>query len=118
MKTLTRAINPKAIEGQVDGGVMQGIGYALFEDLRLEEGVCVDWGFGTYRLPTAADMPEIELGLVEVPDPVGAYGVKGVAEAPIIPVAGAIANAVADAIGKPVNSIPLTPFAVLEAING
>jgi CO/xanthine dehydrogenase Mo-binding subunit len=113
-----RAINPKAIEGQVDGGVLQGIGYALFEDLRLEDGVCVDWGFGTYRLPTAADMPEIELGLVEVPDPVGAYGVKGVAEAPIIPVAGAIANAVADAIGKPVNSIPLTPFAVLEAING
>ncbi len=112
------AINPKAIEGQVDGGVLQGIGYALFEDLRLEEGVCVDWGFGTYRLPTAADMPEIELGLVEVPDPVGAYGVKGVAEAPIIPVAGAIANAVADAIGKPVSSIPLTPFAVLEAING
>jgi CO/xanthine dehydrogenase Mo-binding subunit len=113
-----RAINPKAIEGQVDGGVLQGIGYALFEDLRLEDGVCVDWGFGTYRLPTAADMPEIELGLVEVPDPVGAYGVKGVAEAPIIPVAGAIANAVADAIGKPVNSIPLTPFAVLKAING
>ncbi len=112
-----RAINPQAIEGQIDGGVLQGIGYALFEDLRLVDGVCVDWGFGTYRLPTAADMPEIEIALVEVPDPVGAYGVKGAAEAPIIPVAGAIANAVADAIGKPVNSIPLTPFAVLEAIH-
>lgn len=111
-----RAINPKAIEGQVDGGVLQGIGYALFEDLRLEDGVCVDWALGSYRLPTAADMPAVELALVEVPDPVGAYGVKGAAEGPIIPVAGAIANAVADAIGKPVNSIPLTPFAVLEAM--
>ena len=113
-----KAINPQAIEGQVDGGVVQGIGYALFEDLRLEDGVCVDWGFGSYRLPTAADAPKIELAIVEVPDPVGVYGVKGAAEAPIIPVAGAIANAVADAIGKPVNTIPLTPFAVLEAIHG
>lgn len=113
-----KAVNPQAISAQVDGGVLQGIGYTLFEDLRLEDGVCVDWGFGSYRLPTAADAPDIELALVEVPDPVGAYGIKGAAEAPIIPVAGAIANAVADAIGKPVSRIPLTPFEVLEAIHG
>ena len=113
-----KALNPQAISAQVDGGVLQGIGYSLFEDLRLEDGVCLDWGFGSYRLPTAADAPDIELALVEVPDPVGAYGVKGAAEAPIIPVAGAIANAVADAIGKPVNRIPLTPFEILEAIQG
>ena len=112
-----KAINPQAIEGQVDGGVLQGIGYTLFEDPRLEDGICVDWSFGSYRLPTAADAPKIELAIVEVPDPVGAYGVKGAAEAPIIPVAGAIANAVSDAIGKPMNTIPLTPFAVLEAIH-
>ena len=113
-----KALNPQAISAQVDGGVLQGIGYSLFEDLRLEDGVCLDWGFGSYRLPTAADAPDIELALVEVPDPVGAYGVKGAAEAPIIPVAGAIANAVADAIGKPVNRIPLMPFEILEAIQG
>ena len=112
-----KAINPQAIEGQIDGGVVQGIGYSLYEDLRIEDGVCLDWGFGTYRLPTAADAPNIEMAIVEAPDPHGAYGVKGVAEAPIIPVAGAIANAVSDAIGKPMNTIPMTPFAVLEAIH-
>ena len=96
-----KAINPQAIEGQLDGGVVQGIGYSLFEDLRIE----------------AADAPNIEMAIVEAPDPHGAYGVKGVAEAPIIPVAGAIANAVSDAIGKPMNTIPMTPFAVLEAIH-
>jgi CO/xanthine dehydrogenase Mo-binding subunit len=111
-----KIINRQAIEGQIDGGVVQGLGYALYEDLRLEDGICVDWGFGTYRLPTAADVPEIEAEIVEIPDTVGAYGVKGAAEAPIIPVAGAIANAVADALGKEANTIPLTPFAVLEAI--
>ncbi len=112
-----KALNPRAIEGQIYGGVVQGVGYALFEDLRLDEGVCLDWGFGSYRLPTALDAPPIDIVLLEVEDPVGPHGAKGAAEAPIIPVAAAIANAVSDAIGKPMNSIPITPFKVLEALN-
>ena len=112
-----KALNPKAIEGQIYGGVVQGVGYALFEDLRVDEGVCLDWGFGSYRLPTALDAPPIDIVLLEAEDPVGPHGAKGAGEAPIIPVAAAIANAVSDAIGKPMNSIPITPFKVLEALN-
>jgi CO/xanthine dehydrogenase Mo-binding subunit len=111
-----RAVNPAAIAGQVDGGVAQGIGYALFEELRLEDGVCVDTGFGSYRLPTALDVPPIETILLERPAAYGAYGVKSAAEVPVVPVAAVIANAVSDAIGKPLDRLPLTPFRVLEAI--
>ncbi|MCY4086506.1 MAG: xanthine dehydrogenase family protein molybdopterin-binding subunit [Actinomycetia bacterium] len=112
-----KILNPQAIRGQIYGGVIQGVGYALFEDLRLDEGICLDWGFASYRLPTALDVPPIDVVLLEAEDPVGPHGAKGVAEAPIIPVAAAIANAVSDAIGKPINSIPITPFTVLEALN-
>ncbi|MEZ5100101.1 MAG: xanthine dehydrogenase family protein molybdopterin-binding subunit [Thermoleophilia bacterium] len=113
-----KAINPKAIESQIQGGVVQGVGYALFEELRLQDGVCQDTGFTSYRLPTALDAPAVESIVIEVPSPVGPLGAKGAAEAPIVPVAAAIANAVSDAIGKPMNEIPMTPFAVLAAIHG
>jgi CO/xanthine dehydrogenase Mo-binding subunit len=105
-----RAIDAGAIAGQVQGGVAQGIGYALFEELRLERGIVVETGFEDYRVPTALDVPAVELTRLETGGP------KGVAEPPIVPVAAAIANAVADAIGRPITRLPITPFAVLEAL--
>lgn len=111
-----RAINPQMIEGQIHGGVVQGIGYALYENLRVENGVVLDNGFESYRLPTALDAPPIGIELIENPYPHGPLGAKGVAEPPIVPVAAVIACAVADAIGAPVNSLPLSPFEVLAAM--
>jgi CO/xanthine dehydrogenase Mo-binding subunit len=105
-----RAFDPAAIEGQVQGGVAQGIGYALFEELRLDRGVVLESSLESYRLPTALDVPEVDVTLLESGEP------KGVAEPPIVPVAAAIANAVADAIGRPITQLPITPFAVLEAL--
>ncbi|MET7761397.1 xanthine dehydrogenase family protein molybdopterin-binding subunit [Streptomyces sp. NPDC005393] len=111
-----RAINPQMIEGQIQGGVAQGIGYALYENLRVSDGVVVDSGLETYRLPTALDVPPIEIAILENPCPYGPLGAKGVAEPPIIPVAAVIGCAVADAIGTPLRSLPLTPFDVLAAL--
>jgi CO/xanthine dehydrogenase Mo-binding subunit len=105
-----RAVDAGAIAGQVQGGVAQGIGYALFEELRLERGIVVETGFEDYRVPTALDVPAVELTRLETGGP------KGVAEPPIVPVAAAIANAVSDAIGRPITRLPITPFAVLEAL--
>jgi len=105
-----RAFDSAAIAGQVQGGVAQGIGYALFEELRLDHGVVLESSLEHYRLPTALDVPAVELSLLESGEP------KGVAEPPIVPVAAAVANAVADAIGRPLTRLPITPFAVLEAL--
>ncbi|MFF0792561.1 xanthine dehydrogenase family protein molybdopterin-binding subunit [Streptomyces spiralis] len=111
-----RAINPQMIEGQIQGGVAQGIGYALYENLRISDGVVVDSGLETYRLPTALDVPPIEIAILENPCSYGPLGAKGVAEPSIIPVAAVIGCAVADAIGTPLRSLPLTPFEVLAAL--
>jgi CO/xanthine dehydrogenase Mo-binding subunit len=112
-----RAINPQMIEGQIQGGVLQGLGYALFESLRVGEGgEVIDQSLESYRLPGAADAPPIDIAICENPCSYGPLGAKGVAEPPIVPVAAVIACAVADAIGTPVTELPLTPFAVLAAI--
>lgn len=114
-----RAINPQMIEGQIQGGVLQGLGYALFENLRIGDGgEVLDQSMESYRLPGAADAPPIDIAICENPCSYGPLGAKGVAEPSIIPVAAVIACAVADAIGKPVTELPLTPFAVLAAIHG
>jgi len=111
-----RAINPTGIEGQIQGGVAQGIGYALYENIRLEDGRVLEGHLEDYRLPGAMDVPRIESILLEHPDPDGPYGAKGVGEPPIVPVAGVIANAVSDAIGRPIDRLPITPFDVLAAL--
>ena len=113
-----RAINPSAIEGQVHGGVAQGIGYALYENIHLDGGHVLEHDLEGYRLPGPADVPRIETLLLEHPHPDGPFGAKGAGEPPIVPVAAAIANAVADAIGRPINRLPITPFDVLAAIHG
>jgi CO/xanthine dehydrogenase Mo-binding subunit len=113
-----RAINPQMIEGQIHGAVAQGVGYALFEELRVEDGAVLDDSFETYRLPTVFDVPPIEISLLEIPCEYGPYGAKGAAEPPIVPAAAVIASAVADAIGQPVRQLPVTPFDILRALNG
>jgi CO/xanthine dehydrogenase Mo-binding subunit len=111
-----RAINPLAIEGQIHGGVAQGIGYALFENIHIDGGVVLEQGLEDYRLPGALDLPRIESILIEHPHPDGPYGAKGAGEPPIVPVAAAIANAVSDAIGRPIDRLPITPFDTLAAL--
>jgi CO/xanthine dehydrogenase Mo-binding subunit len=112
-----RTINPDAVMGQVYGGVAQGLGYTLWERVDMEDARYVQRNFETHGLPLACDMPAIEAILMEHPEPAGPYGAKGAAEPPIVPVAAVIANAVSDAIGAPVDAIPITPEAVLDALD-
>ena len=111
-----KTINPDGIAGQIQGGVTQGLGYALWERLDIEGGRYVQRSLETYGLPLAVDVPDIEAVLLEHEDAAGPYGAKGVAEPPIVPVAAAIGNAVAHAIGRPIDQIPITPDVVLDAL--
>ena len=113
-----KVINPVGVEGQVQGGVAQGLGYALWERLQIHGGKYLQRSLETYGLPLAVDVPDVEILLLEHATSGGPYGAKGVAEPPIVPVAGAIANAVSDAIGRPIDEIPITPEAVLDALDG
>ena len=113
-----RVINPDGIIGQIQGGVAQGIGYALYENLEIgRNGKYRQRTLEAYRLPLAADMPDVEYILLEHPDPAGPYGAKGVAEPPVVPVAAAIVNAICDAVGAPIDSIPVLPEHVLDAMD-
>ncbi len=111
-----RAINPMYVEGQIEGGAMMGLGYALTEELLIENGRIRNPTFLDYRVPTPMDMPPIESIIVETDDPDGPFGAKGVGEMGITPTAAAIANAVYDAIGVRINSLPITPEKVLRAL--
>ena len=111
-----RAIHPDAIAGQIQGGVAQGLGFALSERVDLDHGRYVQRTFKAHGLPLAEDVPKVEMIVMEHADPAGPYGAKGAAEPPIVPVAAAVANAVSDAIGVPMDTLPITPEAVLEAL--
>ncbi len=111
-----RIINPTLAESQLEGGIIQGIGYALFEERILDErsGIPLNPTMHDYKIPTMSDIPAIDAFFVEAPDTVANHtGAKGLAEPPIIGTAPAIANAVADALGVDVTAIPLTPWRVL-----
>jgi xanthine dehydrogenase molybdenum-binding subunit len=110
-----KALNPLALQGQVEGGVVQGLGYALCEELVVEEGKLLNPTFVDYHIPRATDVPPIQVELIETDDPDGPFGAKGMAESPIIPVAAAVANAVADALGVRLRRIPMTSERVLAA---
>ncbi len=109
-------LNPLMHQGQVEGGVIQGLGYALMEELLTEDGHISTLSFGDYKIPTSADIPELVTVLVEGNNGPAPYRSKGIGESANIPVAAAIANAVADAIGAPVTSLPLTAEKVLRAL--
>ena len=113
------ALNPAAVEGQIEGSVVQGLGWALMEgfdygpDGRLRNASLLD-----YRMPTALDVPKIDCVIVETPVPNVPYGVRGVGEVPIVPPAAAVANAIARATGVRVPHMPMTPERVLRALRG
>ena len=111
-----RAIHPDAITGQIQGGVVQGLGFALSERVDLDHGRYVQRTFKQHGLPLAADVPRVEAIVMEHADPAGPFGAKGAAEPPVVPVAAAVANAVADAIGAPIDSLPIRPEDVLDAL--
>ena len=113
-----RIVNPTLAESQLEGGIIQGLGYALFEERVLDEalGIQLNPNMHDYKIPTIADIPAIDAFFVQGSDTVANHtGVKGLAEPPIIPTAPAIANAVADALGVEVTEIPLTPWRVLAS---
>jgi CO/xanthine dehydrogenase Mo-binding subunit len=113
------AINPAAVEGQVHGGVAQGIGWALYEGQSFDaDGAPQASSLMDYALPRATMIPEIEVILVEVASPDGQFGAKGVGEPPAIPGAATIANAIKNATGARITSLPIRPSEVLNAISG
>jgi xanthine dehydrogenase molybdenum-binding subunit len=112
-----RVINRLGIEGQVEGGIAQGMGYCLSEELKVEGGRILNPTFTDYKLCTTTDLPEMNIAFVETHDPAGPHGAKGIGEAPLIPVAAAIANAVCNATGVRINELPLTPERVLMRLN-
>jgi len=111
-----RAINPAAVEGQIQGGAEQGLGYALMEDFVVEEGVTKTPSLSEYLIPTAKDFPDTEAIIMESGTGVGPFGAKGIGEPALTPAAPAVANAVADAIGVRIHDLPITPERVLEAL--
>ena len=111
-----KAINPAGIAAQVEGGVAQGIGLALTENFKYNNGIAQTNNLSTYLLPTALDISAVETIIVEDPEPLGPWGAKGIGEPAIIPTAAAIANAVSNAIGIPINKIPITPEKILDLL--
>lgn len=111
-----RAINPMAVEGQIQGGISMGLGYGLYEELVVQNGKVLNPNFADYSLPTVLDMPEIEPIIIETDEPAGPFGAKGMAEPACIPTAPAIANAVYDAVGVRIKDLPITPEKVLKAL--
>ena len=112
-----RILNPIGHQGQINGAVLQGVGYALMEELEVEEGQVTTLSFGDYKIPTINDIPELQTVLLESNTGTGAYRTKGIGENPISPVAAAIANAVEDAVGVRIRDLPVTAEKVYRALN-
>jgi CO/xanthine dehydrogenase Mo-binding subunit len=114
-----RALNPRAILGQIQGGVVQGMGYALHEEISIgADGRIRQSGLETYRTPLAQDVVPVEVDLYEGAPSIGPLGTKGAGEVPILNVGAAIACAIANATGRRVQELPLTPPRVLELMLG
>ena len=112
-----KAVHPSYVEGQIQGGVAQGVGWALNEEYFYDEkGTLRNAGFLDYRMPTCLDLPMIETILVEVPNPGHPIGVRGVGEVPIIPPPAAIANAIYRAVGVRMKELPMSPPKLCKAI--
>lgn len=111
-----RAINPQSVEGQIQGGAVQGLGYGLMEEVVVEEGVNLTTSFAAYLIPTAADVPDVEAVVAESGEGLGPFNARGIGEPPIGPPAAAIANAIADATGARLTRLPITPERVARAL--
>ena len=114
-----KAVHPSYVEGQMQGGAVQGIGWALNEEyIYGDDGRLQNAGFLDYRVPVASDLPPIETVILEIPNPGHPYGVRGVGETPIVPPLAAISNAVSRAIGLRLAALPMSPPRVLKALSG
>jgi CO/xanthine dehydrogenase Mo-binding subunit len=111
-----RPLNPMAVEGQIAGAIAQGVGYAMYEELVRDHGRLLNGNLADYTVPTAASLVSPRTILVDSVEPNGPFGAKGGSEAPISPTAGAIANAVYDAVGVRITSLPVTPEKVLRGL--
>jgi len=111
-----KAINPKALEGQIEGGVAMGLGYALMEEVAMVDGIPQNLNLQDYLIPTSLDMPDVKPIVLEVENKFGPYGAKGIGEMPNIPATPAILNAITDACGGRVRSLPADPERVFMAI--
>jgi len=111
-----KALNPMAVEGQIEGSVHMGLGQALSEQLRYRGGQLLNGNFLDYKIPTPFDTPEIEAIIVESHDPEGPFGAKECGEGALAPVIPAIGNAIYDAVGVRMFEVPMTPDRVLKAI--
>jgi xanthine dehydrogenase molybdenum-binding subunit len=113
-----RIINPETARGQIVGGVVQGLGYALMEEIPVdsESGAPQALNLQDFKIPTLADIPIIEPVLIERPDPVGPFGAKALGEPPLVPVGAAIANAVYDATGVRIRDLPISAEKVLRGL--
>jgi carbon-monoxide dehydrogenase large subunit len=111
-----RIVNPIGHQGQINGGVIQGMGYALMEEVKVEDGHVTSLSLGDYKLPNIQDIPELRTVLLQSEDGYGPYGIRGIGEGPHIPVAAAVANAVADASGARVRDLPVLAEKVYRAL--
>ena len=112
-----KAINPKGVEGQIEGGVVQAVGQALMEDYQQVEGHSTTGSFAKYILPTSLDVPKVTTKIVEDRDPLSPLGAKGIGEPAMVPTCPAIMNAIYDAIGVRIQSLPATPEKILRALD-
>jgi CO/xanthine dehydrogenase Mo-binding subunit len=113
-----KAIHPLQVEGQYQGGAVQGIGWALNEEYVYgEDGRLQNAGFLDYRMPVTSDVPMIDTVIVEVPNPLHPFGLRGVGEVPVVPTMAAIGNAIGNAIGIRPRSLPMSPPKLLELID-
>ena len=113
-----KAIHPLLCRGQIEGGTLQGLGYALLEEVRWKDGRVWNHQLTNYIIPTSVDAPSLDVTIVENPFPGGPFGAKGVGELPMDLPAGAVVAAVAHATGARVDEIPITPERLLRALAG
>lgn len=111
-----KAINPQVVEGQLEGGTAQGIGFALYEDTQIMHGKLLSDGFDKYRIPSILDLPDHEAVLIELGDPTGPFGAKSAGESGLFLQVPAIANAIYDAVGVRIRDLPMSPERVLKAL--
>ena len=111
-----RAINPQSVEGQIQGGAVQGLGYGLMEEVVLEDGINLTTSFASYLIPTAADVPDVEAIVLESGEGLGPFHARGIGEPPIGPPAAAIANAIEAATGARITRLPITAERVARAL--
>jgi CO/xanthine dehydrogenase Mo-binding subunit len=104
-----KAVNPQAVEGQIEGGTAQGLGLALMEEIQTRDGQILNPNFTDYLIPTALDMPPVVSELVEDPEPDAPYGLKGVGEPPTVVSTAAIVSALRDATGRDLTRVPVRP---------